>query len=764
MRFPLSRRTWRITCVGVLSAILIASTAAIWTLLTYTQNHALAAAEASDISEDLQRLAEFSLQAAEPGADVVRLRAEAKATASQIETSLHELQARRINASAVAPMSALVRRYFAELDREAGALRYGDLAMARQVATRAATTTLGPLAHLRDEMVLRFNHDAATSHNRTRFALAGLVGGLMGAMGAVVLWAERQHRGEEKLRSAYEERERFEAVVRNASDLIVVMGTTGAITYVSPSARSLLGYDPDAWLGRTRLDIVHASQVAEAGAAFRQASAGESGTLDLRVLHADGGWRIMEVNFSPLERLTASPSVLITARDVTERRELEDQLTRQAFEDSLTGLPNRALLQDRLAQALARADRTDKRVAVLLLDLDGFKDINDGFGHSVGDEVLIEVAGRLRRTVRPGDTIARFGGDEFVVVLEDEEPEQVARQVASRLRDLLEQPIRVGTNEHRMFVSTGIAVGDGYGVEELIRNADLAMYAAKARGRGHTVTFEADMHDDARTRVELAMDLNGAIDRGELIVHFQPIVDLRTGDLVGAEALVRWRHPRRGLIAPGVFIPIAEGGGQIAAIGAWVLAEACRQAALWGWRSDGPYPKSMSVNVSGHQVMDPAFVDTVRSVLADTGLPPSTLVLEITETVLMEGRAPVLPRLQDLKALGVRIALDDYGTGYSSMSRLATFPVDVLKIDRSFVVASARGDAGARALVKSIITLCDDLDTTAVAEGIEEPEEIADMLSLGCRLGQGYLIGRPMPVALFERMMPAALLNCGGER
>jgi diguanylate cyclase (GGDEF)-like protein len=406
---------------------------------------------------------------------------------------------------------------------------------------------------------------------------------------------------------------------------------------------------------------------------------------------------------------------------------------------------------------LAGTERSQQGVAVLLFDLDGFKDINDGFGHSAGDEVLVELTRRLRRAVRPSDTAARFGGDEFVVMIEDSNPEHAAQQVAARLRELLQKPIKVGRIQHRILVSTGIAVADGGTAEELIRNADLAMYRAKALGRGQTVTFESGMHDEARIRVELALDLEMAIDRGELILHYQPTFDLHTREPVGAEALVRWQHPIRGLLAPDLFIPLAERGGQIGGLGRWVLAEACRQAAAWMWRFDGPSPKSINVNVSGHQLMDPGFVDIVEAVLTETGLTPSTLVLEITETVLMEDRVPVLPRLRALKQLGVRIALDDYGTGYSSMSRLAAFPVDVLKIDRSFVVATAQGDPGARTLVRSIVTLCDDLNMTAVAEGIEEPAEAAEMQACGCRFGQGYLMGRPMPVTQFEQAMRPAL-------
>jgi diguanylate cyclase (GGDEF)-like protein/PAS domain S-box-containing protein len=752
---------WRVGWLAApMALILAASSAGIWSLLGYTQNHALAAAEASEVSNDIQSLVGIAFQAVEPGAHLAGLGAEGTAVALRLQTHLDQLRSRGIETEYIAPLERLVQGLFAQFGQEYAVLQVGDLVRARVIAGRAAETTLGPTGLLRDKMVEEFRRSAIAANRATRLALIGLVGVVVATMAGLSLWSQRRHRRWQARQADYDARAHFEAMVRHSSDLIVVKDSSGIISYVSPSVRALLGHDPEDWVGRYRLGVVHPDQLSASAAAYQMAVDGqEPVVLDLSIQHADGGWRTMEVNFAPLGGAQASRSMLLTCRDVTDRRRLEKELNRQAFEDSLTGLPNRALLQDRLTQALARTERTDHGVAVLLLDLDGFKDINDGFGHSVGDEVLVELARRLSRAVRPADTTARFGGDEFVVVVEDGNPEQAAQEVAARLSELLQQPIRVGRNEHRILVSTGIAVANGGTSEELIRNADLAMYRAKALGRGQTVIFESGMHDDARMRVELAMDLDGAIDRGELVVYYQPTFDLHTREPVGAEALVRWQHPTRGLLGPAVFIPLAERGGQIAAIGSWVLAEACRQAAGWMWRFDGPSPKSINVNVSGHQLMDPGFVRIVEAALAESGLTPDTLVLEITETVLMEDQAPWLPRLQDLKRLGVRIALDDYGTGYSSMSRLAAFPVDVLKIDRSFVVASAQGDPGARALVKSIVTLCRDLHMTAVAEGIEEPAEAAEMQACGCRFGQGYLMGRPMAVEQFEQAMQIPALN-----
>jgi diguanylate cyclase (GGDEF)-like protein len=464
--------------------------------------------------------------------------------------------------------------------------------------------------------------------------------------------------------------------------------------------------------------------------------------------HADGSWRTVEADVAQLAADGEDVlSVVYTARDVTNQRTMEDQLRRQAFEDGLTGLANRAVLYDRLGQAMARATRTGGEVAVLLLDLDSFKEINDGFGHPAGDSALQGVADVLVASVREGDTVARLGGDEFVVVAEARNGREVAQDLADRLHMVLPNAVNL---DHMLDASIGVVVvTEPTSVDEVIRDADLAMYRAKTLGPGRTVFFERHMLQDAQTRLELGLDLNGALERGEFELHYQAINDLTTSRVIGAEALIRWHHPTRGLIAPAEFIPIAERNGAIVAIGDWVVLEACRQAAAWSESMPGRI-ESMHVNVSAQQLTGSAFVGVIAAALGSTGLDPHALVLELTESMLVdEGPAGAETR-HTLKRLGLRIAIDDFGTGYSSLSRLAQLPIDIVKIDRSFVQAAGYGDGSEYRLLGSILTMTQGLRLESVAEGIERQEDLATMLDAGCRLGQGYLLGRPVPARDFE--------------
>jgi diguanylate cyclase (GGDEF)-like protein len=419
--------------------------------------------------------------------------------------------------------------------------------------------------------------------------------------------------------------------------------------------------------------------------------------------------------------------------------------------DQLTGLAGRAWILDFLENALKDAGSAGQQVAVLLIDLDGLHDINDGFGHDVGDQILVATGTRLEEALRTEDTPARLGGDNFLVVMRGSQPDRPAQKLAARLGELLAHPVAVNGHVHRIKVSIGVAEADGTGTaaEELIRRAAVAMHQAKLASDTRFMAFETWMHDDARRRIELAVDLNGVLESGELILLYQPVVDLHRASVVGAEALVRWQHPTRGLLGPSEFIPLAESDGQILDIGRWVLAEACRHAGDWGWGDAGPEGPFISVNVSARQMTDPVFPADVDAILREIGVEPTTLVLEITESTVMKDSAAVLQRVHELKELGVRIALDDYGTGYSSMSRLLAFPVDVLKIDRVFVAPASRGDPTALALVRSMVSLCDELGMRAIAEGIETQREATQMRACGFRYGQGYLLGRPVPAEVF---------------
>jgi diguanylate cyclase (GGDEF)-like protein len=417
----------------------------------------------------------------------------------------------------------------------------------------------------------------------------------------------------------------------------------------------------------------------------------------------------------------------------------------QALHDSLTGLPNRALFLDRLGHALQRGGGRSQ-VGVLFCDLDRFKTVNDSLGHAAGDDLLVAVAARLGECLRAGDTAARLGGDEFAVLLEDVRDEREALAVADRVIEALRAPFELHGRDVYVSSSIGVVCGSGSG-EELLRNADVAMYRAKAEGKGRYALFEPSMGAEVLERIELEADLQHAVERDQLVVHFQPLIDLRSGRLEGFEALVRWQHPERGLLPPAAFIPLAEETDLIVHVGRWVLEESCRQAATWG--------TAVSVNLSGRQLEEPGLVDAVSETLRTSGLAPEQLWLEITETVLMHDSEATIERLRALKALGIKLAVDDFGTGYSSLRYLRRFPIDLLKMAKPFVdglVASREGTA----LARTIIELGSSLGLRTVAEGIEGSHELAQLRRMGCDLGQGFLFARPMPAA-----EAAALLASG---
>jgi diguanylate cyclase (GGDEF)-like protein len=421
-----------------------------------------------------------------------------------------------------------------------------------------------------------------------------------------------------------------------------------------------------------------------------------------------------------------------------ERKRAEVELAHQALHDALTGLPNRVLLLDRLAQALTRMERRKGRLAVLFCDLDRFKVVNDSLGHAAGDELLVTVADRLEGILRAGDTAARFGGDEFVVLCEELDGERDAVRVAERIVAALAQPVRLGDDVIHVHVSIGISVGEAAHArpEQLVSDADAAMYRAKGRGGSPFEVFGAGMRERASERLAIETALHQALGRDELRLHFQPQVGMTTGEVNGVEALVRWQHPKRGLLLPGAFIDAAEETGLIHRLGTWVLEQACRQSVAWGGRL------LMSVNLSARQVLHPDLPETVARVLRETGCDPSTLCFEVTETAVMDDVDGITVVLEDLKRLGATLAIDDFGTGYSSLRALQQFPFDVVKIDRSFVggIASSEQEA---AIVAAVISLSHALGLRTVAEGIETVEHLDCLRTLGCDTGQGFYFARP---------------------
>ncbi|HEY7066927.1 MAG TPA: EAL domain-containing protein [Chloroflexota bacterium] len=430
------------------------------------------------------------------------------------------------------------------------------------------------------------------------------------------------------------------------------------------------------------------------------------------------------------------------------------QLTRQAFHDSLSDLPNRALFMDRLERALASADRREGSVAVLFLDLDNFKVVNDSLGHHAGDQLLLAAAKRLSACLRNNDTIARFGGDEFTILLEDVRDIHQVTLVAKRIQGALRAPFAVDERSVFTTASIGIAFSaPGHDEPEiLLRDADLAMYRAKQNGRAHYEIFDSGMNAAAMKRLELETDLRNAIQNGELRAYYQPIVELETGRLAGMETLVRWQHPKRGLVSPGEFVPLAEEAGLIVPIGHWVLAEACSQVRAWRDCYPAAFPLTVNVNLSGRQFQHPNLVQEVAQLVQETGIDARYLKLEVTESVTMHDAAAAIGILQQLKGLGLQLAIDDFGTGYSSLAYLRRFPLDTLKIDYSFV-RHLEDDPENLAIIRTIVELAKTLHLNVTAEGIETEAQAVALRALGAEYGQGYYYGRPMPAAEIEALI-----------
>ena len=548
----------------------------------------------------------------------------------------------------------------------------------------------------------------------------------------------------------HESEARFAALVRKSSDLVTITDPYGVIQFISPAVRNLLGYEPDSLHQTPLLALLHPEDQHRGRDFFRDTlrDAGVTAVIEWRMRCRDASWLHVETVASNLRDDHLVRGIVLNSRDISERRALEEQLRHLAFHDSLTRLANRVLFRDRVGHALERAQRSEQPVAVMFLDLDNFKAINDSLGHGEGDRLLVTTARQLVRHTRASDTVARLGGDEFAVLIEDVPPLESLRQLAERIVESLRIPFKLDDGDVLVTASMGIAISSGpESVDDLLRNADTAMYAAKARGKHRYEMFNSKMRSAARDRLQLEKDLQRALERdGELLLYYQPIMNLATGRLFGIEALARWRHPTLNVIPPSTFIPIAEESGLIVPLGNWVLREAFRQARLW--RENFPVGRKpyIAVNVSTHQLQQADFLAHVAGELERTGISPDAVVLEFTESVMMRNTSIALDRLRELNALGVRLALDDFGTGYSSLSYLHRFPIQILKIDRSFIEHLGQ-DGEEAALARSIIAMGETLKIQMVAEGIEGEGQLRELRRLGCHLGQGYLFSKPAAVS-----------------
>jgi diguanylate cyclase (GGDEF)-like protein/PAS domain S-box-containing protein len=552
---------------------------------------------------------------------------------------------------------------------------------------------------------------------------------------------------------------RFASLVANSSDVVMVIDPDTTIRYASPSADKVFG-QPAEQLEGTRFAELITPEDRTRALSFLTSMAedeGHTGLSEFRIRHQDGADRYVETLRTNLLHDANVKGIVLNTRDISERKEFEEQLSHQAFHDSITGLANRALFRDRVTHALERQVRDDRPVSVLFMDLDDFKTINDSLGHAAGDELLRQLSTRLVSGLRAADTAARLGGDEFAVLLEDGGDEgMTTADVAERILQSLEEPFQLDGTEVFARASIGISIaepGDQVeGAEDLLRNADVAMYMAKENGKARYQLFEPAMHDTALKRLELKASLQRAIEHDEFQLFYQPVIELDTGRIQGVEALIRWFHPEKGLVPPLDFIPLAEETGLIVPIGRWVLQEACTYAATLQATYPTDPPLHMAVNLSARQLARPEIVEEVREILERTGLDPSTLVLEITESVMIQDMELAISRLSDLKELGVLLAIDDFGTGYSSLNYVRRFPVDILKVDKSFIDGVTEGGESS-ALTAAVIELAGILNLKPVAEGIERADQLERLLDLHCDLGQGYFFAKPLQHGDLETLL-----------
>ena len=532
--------------------------------------------------------------------------------------------------------------------------------------------------------------------------------------------------------------------MEHSSDVVTVLDRDLRVRWQAASVRRL-GHEPDALLSAPIDSLVHPDDKPVFGG-FLQARLDDAtpGKLRARLRHAAGRWCYVETVAENRFADSAIEGLVLNMRDVSERKEFEDQLRHQAFHDALTGLANRALFEDRLDHALAASLRTPRGLAVLFLDVDDFKTINDSLGHRCGDHLLAGVAARIGSVVRPTDTAARLGGDEFAVLVEGIGSDDEAHIIARRILQALNDPFRIDDRELIVTASIGIAFDDG-SVEagELLRNADVAMYAAKASSTDAIRVFEPTMHRRALMRLELRGELQRALVGQQFELDYQPIISLDAGQIVGAEALVRWQHPTLGRLTPDRFVALAEESGVIVSLGRWILERACSDARDWAVATEGRRPLYVTVNVSIRQLREQDFPQIVQAALAHSGLEQKMLVLEITEGLLADDPDAITSQVQLLKELGLRIAIDDFGTGYSALSQLQRLPIDILKIDKSFI-DGLHLDSQKANLVRGIVNLGNSMQLDVIAEGIEEPQQADWLKAMQSPLGQGFLFSRPI--------------------
>jgi len=589
-------------------------------------------------------------------------------------------------------------------------------------------------------------------------ASAAMFSLVLARMAGIMRRHEEVTEREAALRVALTEREvtarseaRVGALIKNSSDVVCILGPDTVVHYISPSLAQMFAHDPASLTDRELTEIVHPDDAARVRALVAAIAAGppaQRSVAEFRISHGGGEeWRDVEALGSNLLADETIEGVVLNMRDVSERKAFEDELEHQAFHDTLTALPNRALFRNRVEHALAGRRRDHNPVAVMFLDIDDFKFINDSLGHAAGDELLQEIGRRLEDCMRPVDTAARLGGDEFAILVRDSESELHSVEIAQRVMSAVAGPVSIEGREVKVATSVGIAFSDQNMIstsdaEELLRNADAAMYMAKESGKGGYQLFNPEMHLRAMARLELKTELQRALEDGEFTLRYQPIMDLARGDMAGMEALARWEHPEKGLLSPIEFVPLLEETGLIVGVGRHILSAACQWASRMQSECPREPPLSMAVNVSARQLQRPEFIAEVAEVIEESGIVPSSLTLELTESVMMQDMEVSLLRLEALRRLGVKLAIDDFGTGYSSLNYVRELPVDILKIDRSFL---ADTNPQVAEMTASIVELARIFNLKAVAEGVETIDQLERLQGMRCDFGQGFHFARPLP-------------------
>lgn len=745
------RRLRGLALGAVTVLFVLASATGIVSAVGIAGNRAHVALTAAEAGRALATLDGLEWQAIADGQLSAPLYREIHATRATFHQLVLHLKGASFGAASSRRLAASEEVYQRAVDAEIRALQSRDIPKARLIDR----TQVDPAFDRLNQQIERAATSLHTSAERAQLIAIILAGATVPVTVLLVMlvWRRDQRLRQQRLRAEHAAAARFAAMVRNATDLVGITDEASVVAYQSPSVARVLGLAADGRAFFAARDNVHPDDYPLLAVTLDRVMADPAGTAttEFRVRHRDGRWRVLDGHLQNMLDEPTVRGVVWNCRDITDRKALEQQLSHQAFHDTLTGMANRALLADRLGQALMRMEREPGSVGLAVLDLDGFKDVNDSLGHQAGDQLLVEVARRLTAALRIGDTAARLGGDEFALLLPSATPSQ-ALEAARRVASELAVPIDVGGTRVRVTASFGVTATNNPSAvpATLLRDADTAMYEAKRRGRSQAVLFEEAMHRSVRERLEIAADLHHALAAGQITVAYQPLIDLSTQQVRGFEALARWKHATRGDVPPDVFIPVAEDAGLIVQLDLLVLRTGCEQIRQWQLAT-ADTGLGISVNVSGRHLSDPSLVDDVRDALGRSGLPPESLTLEITETAVVEDPTTVAGQLRELNSLGVRIAVDDFGTGYSSLAYLRQLPIHTLKIDKSFVQQSP-GDRG-QALLSGVVALGQALDLELVAEGIEAVDQLDRVKLGGCQTGQGFLFAHALPADEAELML-----------